>query len=131
MIWAKTSSRRGGAKDPAAAPAARVGHVMEELADLDEGGEAAALMSAEGFKAYADDSIWVSMSAGRGACRVYLVVGCVCVGGGVAALMSTEGIKAYAVESVPGRCFTGPRVVQLRSSFFWQPALLLPITQRM
>jgi hypothetical protein len=34
---------------------------MEELAELDEGGEAAALMSAEGFKAYADDSIWVSM----------------------------------------------------------------------
>lgn len=60
VIWSKTSRGRGGARDPAAAPAARAAHVLEELAQLDEGGEAAALMSAEGFKAYADDSIWVS-----------------------------------------------------------------------
>lgn len=33
---------------------------MQEMADLEEGGEGAALMSAEGFKAYADDCIWVS-----------------------------------------------------------------------
>lgn len=59
MIWAKTSVRRGGAKDPAAASVARVTAVMEEMADLDEGGDEAALMSAEGFKAYADDCIWV------------------------------------------------------------------------
>lgn len=51
--------RRGGAKDPAAASVARVTAVMEEMADLDEGGDEAALMSAEGFKAYADDCIWV------------------------------------------------------------------------
>lgn len=35
---------------------------MQEMADLDDGGEGAALMSAEGFKAYADDCIWVSGS---------------------------------------------------------------------
>lgn len=67
MIWAKTSRVRGGAKDPEAAPAARVGHVMEELALLDEGGDEAAVMSADGFKAYADDSIWVSVIGTFGA----------------------------------------------------------------
>ena len=38
---------------------------------LDDGGEGAALMSTEGFKAYADDSMWVSAgSAGaRGVMR--------------------------------------------------------------
>lgn len=66
VIWSKTSRGRGGARDPAAAPAARAAHVLEELAQLDEGGEAAALMSAEGFKAYADDSIWVSKQSTPG-----------------------------------------------------------------
>lgn len=60
-MWSKTSTRKGGAKDPAAAPAARVGRVMQEMAQLDEGGDEAALMCAEGFRAYADSTIWVSV----------------------------------------------------------------------
>jgi hypothetical protein len=42
-----------------------VAHVLQEMADLDDGGEGAALMSAEGFKAYADDCIWVSAGLGH------------------------------------------------------------------
>jgi hypothetical protein len=74
-MWGGTSQRKGGARDPAAAPAARVTRVMGEMACLDEGGEDAALMSAEGFKAYADTSIWV-----RGRAWLWVCQGCVCSG---------------------------------------------------
>jgi roadblock/LC7 domain-containing protein len=76
---------------------------MEELAELDEGGEAAALMSAEGFKAYADDSIWVSMIPTRVKWGGGFLA-CVTGGGGAvveaATLMSVEVFQAYADHSI-------------------------------
>lgn len=72
-MWGKTSRGKGGARDPAAGAAARVVHVIEEMAGLDEGGEGATLMCAEGFKAYADDCIWVSEA------EPWLCLGCVAV----------------------------------------------------
>jgi hypothetical protein len=70
-----------------------VGHVMEEMAQLDEGGEGVALMSAEGFKAYADDSIWVSAgSAGaRGMNREGLCAG----SGDLSGLKGGAGMRTF------------------------------------
>jgi hypothetical protein len=59
-MWAKTAASKGGARDPAAAPAQRLGHILSDMAELDEGGPDAALMSAQGFRAYTQEMIWVS-----------------------------------------------------------------------
>lgn len=58
-IWAKTSMSKGGAKDHAAGPIAKAASIMAERMEL-KGDERAALLSSEGFKAYADEMIWVS-----------------------------------------------------------------------
>jgi hypothetical protein len=60
-MWAKTAASKGGARDPAAAPAQRLGHILAGMAELQEGGPDAALMSAQGFRAYAHEMIWVSV----------------------------------------------------------------------
>lgn len=60
VMWAKTAASKGGARDPAAAPANRLGHILSDMAELEAGGADAALMSAQGFRAYAQEGIWVS-----------------------------------------------------------------------
>lgn len=93
MIWAKTSTKRGGARDPAVAQANRVGHVMEEMAQLDEGGEGATLMSAEGFKAYADDSMWVS--AGSAGARGVIMEGLCTGSAGIRGMAEGAGMRTF------------------------------------
>jgi hypothetical protein len=71
-MWAKTAASKGGARDPAAAPAQRLGHILAGMAELQEGGPDAALMSAQGFRAYAHEVIWVSGNMGCAVGRVAL-----------------------------------------------------------
>lgn len=57
-MWARTAASKGGAKDPTAAPIAKAANIMSERIELEQG-TGDVLLSADGFRAYAHEMIWV------------------------------------------------------------------------
>jgi hypothetical protein len=58
-IWGRTAASKGGARDPAAPAAKRATRIMADVAALDGSSSRELLFSTDGFRAYADDQIWV------------------------------------------------------------------------